>query len=211
MLFLVGTASHSAPQREMVSGRVYDLCQIEKIKKKLNKRIRNKGKIGSEKLPDSFFLLLLVFFLSGASLIAVDRYLFPYLATVKWAGKYQFFKKATEDVVVVNKTEQITVSEDQTISHYTNGSASSVVEILSYKSESKNPGNIKDANLVKSGSGLIITADGLVLTYREAIFDDQAKYRIFTEKDKSFDAQLVAMDSFTNLALFKIDGVPICR
>jgi serine protease Do len=160
------------------------------------------------KISRLVFFVLLVFFLSGASLIVIDRYIFPYLATVKWAGKYDFFKKATQDIVVVNKTEQVTVSEDQTISRYSNESASSVVEILSLREESENPGKMKDANLVKYGSGLVITADGLILTHKEAILDGQSKYRIFTQKDKFFDAQLVSMDSFTNLVLLKIDGAP---
>ncbi|OGI28012.1 MAG: hypothetical protein A2359_02315 [Candidatus Moranbacteria bacterium RIFOXYB1_FULL_43_19] len=154
------------------------------------------------------FFVLLVFFLSGASLIVIDRYIFPYLATVKWAGKYDFFKKATQDIVVVNKTEQVTVSEDQTISRYSNESASSVVEILSLKDESKDPGKMKDADFVKYGSGLVITADGLILAHREAILDEKSKYRIFIQKDKFFDARLVAIDSFTNLVLLKIDGAP---
>lgn len=168
------------------------------------KRIR---KNWVRKIVRLVFFVVLVFILSGASLIVVDRYLFPYLATVKWAGKYEFFKRATEDVVVVNKTEQVTVSEDQTISSYSNESASSVVEILSLKGESKNPGKMKDASFVKYGSGLVITADGLVLTYKDAVLDGQAKYRVFVQKDKSFDARLVAVDSFTNLVLLKIDGI----
>lgn len=169
------------------------------------KRIR---KNWVRKIVRLVFFVLLVFFLSGASLIIIDRYIFPYLATVKWAGKFDFFKKATQDIVVVNKTEQVTVSEDQTISRYSNESASSVVEILSLKEESKNPGKIKDVNFVKYGSGLVITADGLILTHREAILDEQSKYRIFIQKDKFFDARLVAIDSYTNLVLLKIDGAP---
>ena len=116
------------------------------------------------------FFVMTIFILSGASLIIIDRYLFPYLATVKWIGKYDFFKKATENVVIVNKTEQVTVSEDQTISRYSNESASSVVEILSLRGESKNPGKTKDTSLAKYGSGLVITADGLILTYKDAVF-----------------------------------------
>lgn len=154
------------------------------------------------------FFVMLVFFLSGASLVVIDRYLFPYLATVKWIGKYKFFKKATEDVVVVNKTEQITVSEDQTISRYSNKAASSVVEIISYKKDSKGLARLGNSNQVKYGSGLIVTADGLILTHKEAIFSEQADYRVFVAKDRQFEARLAAIDSFTNLAFLKIDGAP---
>jgi len=171
---------------------------------------RDKKEIGNNwvrKIARLVFFVAVVFVLSGASLVVIDRYLFPYLATVKWARKLEFFEKATQDVVVVNKTEQITVSEDQAISIYSNKSASSVVEIFSVKGEGKNPGKMKDASLVRSGSGLIMTADGLVLTYKDAIFDGQTKYRIFTQKDKSFESRLVAIDNFTDLVLLKIDGI----
>ncbi len=151
------------------------------------------------------FFAVFVFVLSGVSLIVIDCCLFPHLAAVKWLGKYEFFKKATEKVVVVNKTEQVTVSEDQTVSSYSNKSASSVAEILSFREE-KILEKRKEAE-VKYGSGLIITADGLVLTYKDALVDDRAKYRIFTQKDKFFEARLVMIDNFTNLALLKIDGV----
>ncbi|MDD5489747.1 MAG: PDZ domain-containing protein [Candidatus Moranbacteria bacterium] len=175
------------------------------MENKVSKKKGGKGWV--RKIVRLVFFVAFVFILSGASLVVIDRYLFPYLATVKWAGKYNFFKKATEDVVVVNKTEQVTVSEDQTISSYSNESASSVVEILSSKEGNKNPGKMGDTSFVKYGSGLVITADGLILTYKDAVMDGQVKYRVFTQKDKSFDARLVAVDNFTNLALLKIDGV----
>lgn len=161
-----------------------------------------------QKIIRLIFFIGLVFILSGISLIIFDRYLFPYLATVKWAGKYKFFRKATEDVIVVNKTEEVTVFEDQMISRYSNKSVSSVVEILSFKGESKNLEKMRDMSLVKYGSGLVITADGLILTHKDAILGEQSKYRIFIQKDKFFDARLVVVDSFTDLVLLKIDGAP---
>ena len=173
-----------------------------------DKDLKNKiRKNWVRKITRLIFFVLFIFIVSGISLVVIDRYLFPYLTTVKWIGKYKFFKKATEDVVIVNKTEQVTVSEDQTISRYSSRAASSAAEIISYKGESRNPGKIKDNSQVKFGSGLVITADGLILTYKDAILDDQSKYRVFVASDKYFDAQLVAIDSFTNLALLKIDGI----
>jgi len=173
-----------------------------------NYRKNRLGKNWVRKLARLIFFVLLVFFLSGLSLVIIDRYLLPHLATVKWLGKYKLLKKATEDVVVVNKTEQVTVSEDQTISRYSNNSASSVAEIISYKKDSKGSARLGDSSQVKYGSGLIVTADGLILTHKDAIFSEQADYRIFVAKDKYFDARLVAIDSFTNLVFLKIDGTP---
>jgi S1-C subfamily serine protease len=162
----------------------------------------------SLKLVRFVFFIIFIFIVSGASLIIIDRYLFPYLATVKWIGKYKFFQKATEKVVMVNKTEQVTVSEDQTVSRYTNKSAASVVEIVSQKKDAKNFSKIGlDENSYKVGSGLIVTADGLVVTYKEAIIEDQAKYKVFTDDGLSYEGRLISIDPFTNLAFIKLDGV----
>ncbi len=153
------------------------------------------------------FFVLLVFVLSGISLIIIDRYLIPRLSTAKWLNKYKFLEQATENVVVVNKTEQVTVSEEQNVSRYSNKSASSVVEIISQKSASGTSSKKSNQNAqIKSGSGLVATADGLIITYQEAILADPAKYQIITSDGTTFEGRLVFTDSFTNLAFIKVDG-----
>lgn len=163
----------------------------------------------SHKLGRLVFFVMLVFFLTVPSLIVVEHFLFPYLTTVKWLNKYKLFKKVTEDVVVVNKTEQVTVSEDLTIASYSNKSTASVVEIISQTKQDKSLTKAIDFTKAqnKVGSGLIVTADGLILTYGEGIIFDQATYRVYTSNNNLYDARLIAADPFTNLALLKIDNV----
>ncbi|PIU78772.1 MAG: hypothetical protein COS72_01855 [Candidatus Moranbacteria bacterium CG06_land_8_20_14_3_00_43_56] len=148
----------------------------------------------------------LVFVLSGMSLIVIDRYLFPELVSIGWLSKYKIFKKATENVVVVNKTEQVTVSEEQTIFHYSNKSASSVVEILSRK---KRETRISGANIVeepKIGSGLIAAADGLVVTHRSALAGEASEYEVITGEGGKYKARVVLQDPFSDIALLKMEG-----
>ncbi len=154
------------------------------------------------------FFVLLVFLLSGVSLVIINHYLIPRLSTAKWLSKYKFLEQATENVVVVNKTEQVTVSEEQNVSRYSNKSASSVVEIISQKSASGTTASKKSNQNpeTKFGSGLVATADGLIITYQEAILTDSAKYKIITSDGTVFEGRLVFTDSFTNLAFIKIDG-----
>jgi len=153
------------------------------------------------------FFVLLVFVLSGISLIIINHYLIPRLSTAKWLNKYKFLEQATENVVVVNKTEQVTVSEEQNVSRYSNKSASSVVEIISQKSASETASKKSNQNAqIKFGSGLVATADGLIITYQEAILADPAKYQILTSDGTAFEGRLVFTDPFTNLAFIKVDG-----
>lgn len=163
----------------------------------------------SHKISRLVFFVILVFFLTAVSVIVVDRFLFPYLTTVGWFNKYELFKKATENVVVVNKTEQVTMSEDLTIEKYSNKAAAGVVEIVSEKKQSQQTSRAPSLanSQEKIGSGLIATADGLILTDSEAILTDQATYHVFVSADGAYDARLIAVDSFTGLALLKIDNV----
>lgn len=154
------------------------------------------------------FFVALVFILSGASLIIINQYLVPYLATVKSLSKYKFFQKATDNVVVINKTEQVTMSEDQSISNFSEKSVSSVVEIISRKKTASGAAakNISK-DQTKIGSGLIVTADGLVITYRDAIFESQSQYQVVVSEKEAYEGRLVFVDPYTNIAFLKIDGV----
>ncbi len=152
------------------------------------------------------FFIVLVFVVSGISVILWDKYIFPQLRSHEWFGKLGFVKKSMEDKVIINKTEQVTIDEDQTIAQFQNKSVSSAVEIVSRRKDEKEV-IVADRNREKIGSGLIVTADGLVVTYQEAIFAKDAAYKILMTDGKSFDGRLVLADSFSSLALLKIDDV----
>jgi len=149
------------------------------------------------------FFVVLVFFISGISSVLVDKYFFPWLATRNWLQNSKFFKKGMENVMVINKTEQVTVSESQTISGFTERSASSVVEIVSRQKGSKTFSLSQN----QSVSGIVVTADGLVMSYNNKFFDGKdSEYKAYLQDGKSFDATLVIKDSFSNLVLLKLDG-----
>lgn len=152
------------------------------------------------------FFILFVFLLTALSSIISERYLFPYLATSSWSGKFKILRKGSENIVVVNKTEQVNVSEEKTIADYTSQSASSVVEIISKKIGAKNT-YLEDEKNGKIGSGVIVTADGMIATFKEAIFDKDADYRIILSDGNAHGAHLVTVDPFSELAFLKIDDV----
>jgi serine protease Do len=149
------------------------------------------------------FFVVFIFFVSAVSSVATDKYLFPWLATRKWFEDKEIFKQAMDNVTVINKTEQITVSENGDIAGYTQKSTSSVVEIVVKQDGDKDGGLLN----IKSVSGIIVTADGLVASYGEKIFDGKnTEYKIFLSDGKAFDAQVIAKDSFSGIALLKMDN-----
>lgn len=167
---------------------------------------RNKGekKKKNLKLIRFIFFIVLVFVVSGMSVVLWDKYLFPQLRSHKWLGKLAFIKMGTEDVVVINKTEQVQMNEDQNILHFVDKANSSVAEIISKKKIGKELA-VPDKIRQKIGSGFFMTADGLVVTFKEAILTENADYKILAADGKSFDARLLVTDSFSNIALLKIN------
>ena len=148
------------------------------------------------------FFVFLIFVFSGISSIFFDKYILPRLATQEWFKKQAFFKKAMYNVTVINKTEQVTVSENQDISGYTQKSASSVVEIVARQKGDKNVVPVSG----QSASGVVVTSDGLVASYGDKFFGGiGAEYEVFSQDGKSFGATVAAVDPFTNIVLLKLD------
>lgn len=55
------------------------------------------------------------------------------------------------------------------------------------------------------GSGFIITKDGLIVTNKHVVASTEAKYKVITKDDKSFDVQKIYRDPNNDLAILKID------
>ncbi len=156
------------------------------------------------------FLIIIIIVISGVSGIGADRYIFPYLATTKFFSRYKFLKKASENTTVINKTQQIYVKEDSSVSKITNPVVSSVVNILSYPSSSKSNlsryASAKNPFSFKNGTGEIITSDGLIITYATAINTKNSLYKVMTSEGNIYDGKLLGIDSWSNLAFIKIEA-----
>lgn len=147
----------------------------------------------------TFILAIIV--ISGLSGIIADRYLFPRLATTKLFSKYDFLKKSTENITIINKTEQIYVREDYSVNKFTNQSLSAVVNILSY-SDSDARNNYGDS--FKNGTGVIVTSDGIIMTHASVI--TKGKYKVTTMDGNVYDGEFIGTDSWSNLSFIKIEA-----
>jgi len=59
---------------------------------------------------------------------------------------------------------------------------------------------------VSSGTGFLISADGMILTNKHVISDEEATYTIITNDQQEYLAEVLARDPFQDLALMKIKG-----
>ncbi len=56
------------------------------------------------------------------------------------------------------------------------------------------------------GSGFIISEDGLILTNKHVVRDEDADYTVFLDDDREFSAEVLARDPMQDLAVLKIEG-----
>lgn len=60
------------------------------------------------------------------------------------------------------------------------------------------------------GTGFIITNDGMIVTNKHVVSDEDATYTVFTADGKDYTAKVLAKDAFNDLAVIKIEatGLP---
>jgi serine protease Do len=58
---------------------------------------------------------------------------------------------------------------------------------------------------VGGGSGFLVSKEGMVVTNKHVVLDEEAEYTVFTNDGKSYPAEVLAKDPFQDLAILKID------
>lgn len=58
---------------------------------------------------------------------------------------------------------------------------------------------------VGAGTGFFVTQDGLVLTNRHVVEDEDSSYTVVTNDGKTYEAKVVARDNFNDLAILKVE------
>jgi serine protease Do len=58
---------------------------------------------------------------------------------------------------------------------------------------------------IGAGSGFFVSADGLILTNKHVVSDEQASYSVLTNDGKHYDATVLARDPLGDIAILKID------
>ncbi len=144
---------------------------------------------------------LAIFVIAGFAAIITEHYIFPRLSATRLFSKYKFLQKASENVTIINKTEQITVKEEDSISAAASKALSAVVNIISTGEKTE-----KVFQNSKNGTGALVTSDGLIVTYRAALIEKDADYKILLFDGTVREAKLTGIDEFDNLAFLKIDG-----
>jgi serine protease Do len=162
-------------------------------------------------------IVLMVVILSGFFAVFFDRLVMPWASSFDSLAKYKFFQKLNERVTVINKTEQVTVKEDFSVTKTAENVLPTVVSIITFQEQANQE---EVSALIKSSrdieknikTGIILTSDGLIVSVVDDLFKEEVekgkfdnKYKVLIADGKEFDAELKAYDDFTNLVFYKID------
>lgn len=165
----------------------------------------------SEKMPKikriskGMATALFIFIVGGIGGVFADQQILPLIRTNKLLSKVDFLKRSAENVTVINKTEQVTIKEDDSVNEIASQASNAVVNIVSVASI-KDPLTRVSKIADQSGTGIIVTSDGIITTYRSAIIEKEASYKVFLFNGSYYEAKLVGIDEFSNLAFLKIDA-----
>jgi S1-C subfamily serine protease len=135
------------------------------------------------------------------ALIATSGALNPGIST---AGISQFLQNITHPGTVINSDQKI-VKEESLVIDVVNQTSSSVVSIgAKRQSSSILEPNSNDAQGI--GTGFIISANGLILTNKHVVSEDNVEYSVITNDDKEYKVEKVYRDPSNDLAIIKINA-----
>ena len=149
------------------------------------------------------FLITGIILIGGLSGIITDRYFFPYLITTHFFSKNEFLKKASENVTVINKTEQVYIKEESSIAGITNQITPAIVNIVSYVENSNTSHLQKKIIQTSNNTGEILTSDGIIIANAKIIIPN-GKYKIILNNGSAHEAKILGVDKWSNLAFLKI-------
>jgi len=166
----------------------------------------------TKKITKWLFAGIVIFALGGIGGVFFDKYLIPILGKCKFFENYDIFQKMEKNTTIINKTETIVVRDDNLINEISSNASSSIVKIFSFTNEIKLQNKFakksKKESAGKKGSGVILTNDGVIVTYRSNIIEDKdAIYKVAIFDGSIFEAKLLGVDNFTNLAYLHVEGI----
>jgi len=153
----------------------------------------------------STIFLVVIFIVGGIGGVYFDQRVLPLIRTSKYLSRIDFLKRSAENVTIINKTEQVIIKEDDSINEIASQASNTVVNIISLSTQKDTTSKVS-RKIDQSGTGTIVTSDGVIATYRTAIIEKNAIYKVLFFNGNNYDAKLIGINEFSNLAFIKSDA-----
>lgn len=164
---------------------LYDLPKFHfsgKFKKILKEK--NKSNIGI--IASAVFLSIVFGFLSGA---VTSIFFYSQFNNYSRETSFKLFPEIEEKEKEENYQSQS--SQEELIIKVVKEVSPAVVSIMKGERE--------------GGTGFIVSEDGMILTNKHVVFDEEAEYTVFTNDGRRFSAKVLARDPIQDLAIIKIE------
>jgi S1-C subfamily serine protease len=138
-------------------------------------------------------IVLISFFMGGIASPIFDRKIVPYLSTLPGMGWLRGFQ--ADSPIIINRREQIEINDGINTIALTKQAQNFTVSIF----------GAKGADLKLLGSGIIMTADGLILTSK-ALLEDLNEFTVVLNDGRSFKGMLRALDRKSEVAVITIQA-----
>lgn len=104
----------------------------------------------------------------------------------------------------INTHQNLTLEENSATINAVAKVTPSVVNIISNKNVQSIFGGVFEQ--VGGGTGFVVRDNGFIATNRHVVSDKEAKYKVVTSDGSSYEAIVIALDPFNDLAIIKIDA-----
>ncbi|MFA5232741.1 MAG: trypsin-like peptidase domain-containing protein [Candidatus Paceibacterota bacterium] len=181
------------------------MYQLPKIETKKLKKPAIKKMLKAGKKINVQFLILLFFFIGTIVGLLFSYYLYYELRQeISRAGVPIITQENNGQEYVPQTTE-----EDRVIKVVKEASPSVVSVIISkevFTLDFFGVSGESEKMEVGAGSGFIVSSDGMILTNKHVVSDENAEYTVLTSNSKEYSARVLARDPVQDLAILKIEG-----
>jgi serine protease Do len=144
------------------------------------------------------FLILGVFLLGGLGGVYMNNYVVPRFVALPWIAEKAWFDKAAQQITVIEKTEEITVREDDALDKIF---AQPVTAVVTLVYPARTTGALSVGEF--SAPGFFVTNDGVIATYSTG-GSSLPTPRVILNDGQKYELSVLGFDSYTDLIFYKI-------
>lgn len=115
-------------------------------------------------------------------------------------------QEAVIDVADKASTSVVSIVVSQNLPEIDNLRRGPLFEWFGIEEEPQNSNGKSELRQVGAGTGFIVSADGMIVTNRHVVDEDNAEYTVILNNDTRYTATVLAKDTLLDIAFLKIDA-----